>query len=215
MRKIMFNDKYGLTKAVLNGIKTQTRRFINPQPPVDGCKLAWLTDSTDKNDKKYENCCKWLCEGEEVSTFFKPSFKVGDIAAIAQCYNDISNIYSHITMLDPPLKSAGWRNKMFVKPSLMPYTIRFKDVRAEHLQDITYEDCLREGIMQWKDTGYTEAVIKEDWQFEGYTNGSWNWFKTPLEAFIDLIDRINNRGTWELNPWVWRYEFELVKDKQP
>lgn len=29
MKKIMFNDKYGLTKAVLEGRKTQTRRIVN------------------------------------------------------------------------------------------------------------------------------------------------------------------------------------------
>lgn len=30
MKKIMFNDKYGLTEAVLEGRKTQTRRMLNP-----------------------------------------------------------------------------------------------------------------------------------------------------------------------------------------
>lgn len=30
MKKIMFNDKYGLTQAVLEGRKTQTRRMLNP-----------------------------------------------------------------------------------------------------------------------------------------------------------------------------------------
>ena len=30
MKKIMFNDKYGLTKAVVEGRKTQTRRILNP-----------------------------------------------------------------------------------------------------------------------------------------------------------------------------------------
>ena len=30
MKKIMFNDKYGLTQAVLEGQKTQTRRMLNP-----------------------------------------------------------------------------------------------------------------------------------------------------------------------------------------
>ena len=30
MKKIMFNDKYGLTQAVLEGGKTQTRRMLNP-----------------------------------------------------------------------------------------------------------------------------------------------------------------------------------------
>ena len=31
MKKIMFNDKYGLTQAVLDGRKTMTRRIINQQ----------------------------------------------------------------------------------------------------------------------------------------------------------------------------------------
>lgn len=30
MKKIMFNNKYGLTQAVLEGRKTQTRRILNP-----------------------------------------------------------------------------------------------------------------------------------------------------------------------------------------
>lgn len=30
MKKIMFNDRYGLTQAVLEGRKTQTRRILNP-----------------------------------------------------------------------------------------------------------------------------------------------------------------------------------------
>lgn len=212
MRKIMFNDRYGLTKAVLEGRKTLTRRFINPQPPVNGCELAWLMDSTKKSDKKHENHCKWLFNGEEVSTFFKPSFKIGDIVAIAQCYNDIPDICSFITMIDPPLKSAGWRNKMFVKPSLMPYSIRFNDVRAERLQDITDEDCLKEGILEYTKDG---KVFKYDLD-EGYEMLSWQRMKrTPRETFACLIDKISGKGTWELNPWVWRYEFELVKDKQP
>ena len=29
MKKIMFNDRYGLTKAVLKGRKTMTRRIVN------------------------------------------------------------------------------------------------------------------------------------------------------------------------------------------
>lgn len=33
MKKIMFNDKYELTQAVLNGRKTQTRRLASPFLP--------------------------------------------------------------------------------------------------------------------------------------------------------------------------------------
>lgn len=31
------------------------------------------------------------------------------------------------------------------------------------------------------------------------------------EAFASLIDKVSGRGTWERNPWVVVYEFELLK----
>ena len=34
MKKIMFNDKFLLTKAVLNGTKTMTRRVIKKEIPI-------------------------------------------------------------------------------------------------------------------------------------------------------------------------------------
>lgn len=36
MKKILFNDKYGLTQAVLEGRKTQTRRIIKFNAVDDG-----------------------------------------------------------------------------------------------------------------------------------------------------------------------------------
>ena len=39
----------------------------------------------------------------------------------------------------------------------------------------------------------------------------WTDFRTPQEAFAILIDKINGKGTWESNPYVWVYDFELVK----
>lgn len=31
------------------------------------------------------------------------------------------------------------------------------------------------------------------------------------EAFAALIDKISGKGTWDSNPWVFVYEFELIK----
>lgn len=36
-------------------------------------------------------------------------------------------------------------------------------------------------------------------------------FNTPRQAFAALIDKVSGRGTWDCNPWVVVYEFELVK----
>lgn len=34
---------------------------------------------------------------------------------------------------------------------------------------------------------------------------------TARDAFSTLIDKVNSKGTWESNPFVWVYDFELVK----
>lgn len=36
MKKIMFNDRYGLTQAVLDGRKTVTRRIIKATKRING-----------------------------------------------------------------------------------------------------------------------------------------------------------------------------------
>lgn len=45
MKRILFNDKYGLTEAVLEGRKTMTRRAIKCPKEIDG-KLDgdWLQE---------------------------------------------------------------------------------------------------------------------------------------------------------------------------
>ena len=48
MKKIMFNDQYCLTKAVLEGRKTQTRRII-PQSVIDMAKGTFDSISHEEN----------------------------------------------------------------------------------------------------------------------------------------------------------------------
>ena len=158
MKKIMFNDKYGLTDAVLEGRKTMTRRLAPSG--------ATLTESR---------------------------YQVGEIIAVAQSYKDAG--YAHDAFIE---KRPGWRNKMFVGAEFMPHQIRITDVRIERLQDISDEDCLREGIRQMT--------------FDTFSFDSWKFFtRNPREAFAALIDKVSGNGTWESNPYVFVYSFELVK----
>ena len=191
-KKIMFSDKFCLTQAVLNGTKTMTRRVLKEGTPLGN----WLE-----------------------TTKHLP-YKVGDIVAIAQPYKDIIEslpMYSD-AILDEwgvPRKEfkAGWTNKMFVKADLMPHHIRITDVKVERLQDISKEDCLKEGIIFLESL----SIIGEDAYFftvkhkvrQMYDN-ILKFFSSPQRAYADLIDKISGKGTWESNPWVVAYSFELV-----
>lgn len=191
MKKIMFNDKYGLTQAVLKGRKTQTRRIAY-------MPNGFLTfDDKDFQLKKLDNgqALLTLCDNE----FKTAHYKIGEEVAIAQRYSDIADTHGQELAQLP-----GWNNKMFVKADLMPHRIRITNIRVERLQDISEEDCLEEGI--WRDDNVgLEGVT---YWYHGLANSS---FRTAKEAYAVLIDKISGKGTWESNPWVFVYDFELIK----
>lgn len=95
---------------------------------------------------------------------------------------------------------------MFSRSDLMPNWIRITKVRIQRLQDISDNDCIKEGIFE--DSGDDKFPPSIFYDFEGNKDDG---FDTPREAYAALIDKINGKGTWESNPYVWVYEFELVK----
>jgi len=212
MKKIMFNDKYGLTEAVLEKRKTMTRRII----PIE---LYNQTDWKAVSDGDYEA----VVDGEGYYHDIRQcgQYQIGEEVAVAQKYKDVlriankdESVWQFLVKKDL-LQSggavntefcscAGWSNKMFVRADLMPHRIRITNIRLERLQDISDEDCMEEGVEKWMDCYIVTGIMYRD----GKSNVC---FDTPHEAFAALIDKLSGNGTWERNPWVFVYEFELVK----
>lgn len=197
----MFNDRYGLTKAVLDGRKTMTRRIITVQPANDDM-MAHICYNEDKYIGWQFITAPPIGKVAK-SEIFKPHYKVGEIVAVAQRYQDIfdySNCVNPYAWEDDD-KPSGWTNKMFTKAELMPHQIRITGIRCERLQDITGCDAEREGICAVWDEGFVK----------GWTNKSdGKIYDDKIEAFAALIDKVSGRGTWQSNPYVWVYEFELL-----
>ena len=215
MKKLMFNDKYCLTKAVLDGTKTMTRRkfTLTLDKNVDG-KLIRVYPS-----KVFFDNGKWLFDYEgRIYNLPKenyPRYGVGEVVAIAQSYHTLNKSgYTAPEWLDHVCESsAGYENKMFVRADLMPHHIRITDVKAERLQDISDKECLREGVKRASIGFYAEGVKVKDWEKEAHretASGCLKLFPFPRPAFAALIDKVSGKGTWERNPWVVAYTFELV-----
>lgn len=200
---MMFNDRYGLTQAVISGRKTVTRRVI---------KDAWWPIYKIEAEGMRGNIINVIANNGKLVIEHKCPYKIGEIVAVAQCYadihselmigdfgNDCYDSFKNAVVHD----KAGWHNKMFVRADLMPHRIQITDIRIERLQDISDEDCLREGVQ------YIEAIDK--YYFEHKDREEGFYFDSPREAFASLIDKVSGRGTWDRNPFVWRIEFELVK----
>lgn len=207
MKKIMFNDRYGLTQAVLEGRKTMTRRVI----PSEFFSLSW---DVRGNTLVYENA-----DGDfiDICNSKYCRYKIGEIVAVAQSYENAGYECYPYRDTDEYLwlrrdgqevnnvsvAPAGVTNKLFVRADLMPHHIRITDIRIKRLQDISDEDCLREGVRYIPeiDSYYFERTDRE----EGF------YFTSPRAAFAELIDRVSGRGTYDRNPYVVAYEFELLR----
>lgn len=194
MKKIMFNDQYGLTEAVLDGRKTQTRRIAYKEPFKYYCNCGFYTEGKDKGKLA-------INDGNEIVA--KSTYKIGEVVAVAQRYSDIP----YIKELHPRINtSEGWGNKMFVKSDLMPHQIKIINIRVQHLQDISTDDCMKEGIICSHIDGIDDAFSYDA------TNDSkrkkW-WYDSPNVAYWMLCNKLHL--IWNFNTLVFVYDFELVK----
>lgn len=198
---------------VVTGEKIQTRRIITPQPDSRGFRTTNIM---------FED---W--HGREI----RPKYNVGETVYLKEPYAETCDEYGTPIIAykfggKPRLKlpdSLGcemdtdwcidnypacgeWKNKLFMPQWAARHFIEITAVRAERLQDISEEDCLKEGI------GYA-PIQKLSWSEKltpMWSNG-FNRYSTPQKAYAALVDKINGKGTWERNPFVWVYDFKLVK----
>lgn len=196
--------------------KTKTRR-IATFDEVKEPNTGWLTEQPEAGRLV-------LCDGVRIVA--KSQYKMNEILAVAQSYKDLKLSYiphidepdfktctKHAPQWGNPRGMKGWSNKMFVRADLMPYRIKITDIKAEKLQDISDEDCLKEGVYYDADVdGYKVFNLS-------LPNKGWGrlfrqmYFKTPREAFAAFIERpgIGHKGDWSKNPWVFVYSIELIK----
>ena len=217
-KKIMFNDKYSLTQAVLEGRKTMTRRVCKYDRPNETYDIVFPV--FEPND--YDNdgnivsplnyAFGWKNDKGDFTGWNIPKYKVGEVVAIAQSYESLGmnpeialNDKDGIGFYTKTKFAPGWKNKMFVRADLMSHHIRITNIKIERLQDISDKDCLKEGIYKGQcgsaDTHFMDAC---------YYKGDIQPYCTPREAFAALIDKVSGKGTWESNPYVFVYEFELI-----
>ena len=203
----MFNDRYGLTQAVLEGRKTMTRRVIADTKVIQS--LLEIEEDGALNDADPDIRC--IIDG-------KAKYKVGEVVAVAQSYMDVMHERNDhgVSYL---VAKAGYTNKMFVRADLMPHKIRITRASIERLQDICREDCRSEGIQSvcttagWRyvpggrriSAAEQNRILSERIKLSADCA-----FDSPQTAFAFLIDATSGKDTWDSNPFVFVYEFDLI-----
>ncbi|NDW19454.1 hypothetical protein D0T53_11115 [Dysgonomonas sp. 216] len=226
-----------LHRRTSDRVKTQTRRIVEVPQKYKETLPGITALYSDEECKRIGELL--FTDGKHLSSdAAKPNYKVGDILFLKEPvsvqritdnayhlhykysisskhykrYVDFTNKSNFITrktidslMLQLQKSKSGWTNKLFLHSSVARLFIRITGVRAEHLQDISEEDCYKEGIER------REMDLKDSTKGFRYLNDlSEQLFDTPVEAYADLINRINGKGTWESNPFVWVYDYELT-----
>lgn len=185
-----------LTQLVIEGKKDMTRRL-----------------TTDR--RQYE-------VGEKVALAEAYGFIWRELNAIPDKQIAYMRRLRSVLNVEHPSIIPAWENKLFVRPELMRYQIEITGKRTEHLQDISDEDILREGVfhgmcssrnIETGETGdYTWLDIKRKKLPNGHyhVNIKHNIHSNIRECFIEMINHICGKGTWEQNPEVYVYTFKLI-----
>ena len=97
---------------------------------------------------------------------------------------------------------------MFVRAEACKHQIRITDVRVEKLQEISEDCCLKEGIIK----KWHAPACKNYYYVPGIEAKSVkDVHDAPQEAFAHLINKVGRKDVWNENPYVFVYDFELVK----
>lgn len=203
MNSFLFNEHYKLRTAVIEGKKTMTRRLVGDRMTPDDI-AAYMKGYT------------------EVANLCAP-YKIDDVVAVAEPYK---NIFEPDVLLQgskvingkrkkgwyPAIELGGWDNSMFICPEYMQHFVRITDVKVERLQDISDEDCLKEGIIKREDfiNSKMENIVRYTFE-NSFENGIYKTFGSQREAFAALINKVSGKGTWEANQWVFCYSFKFLK----
>ena len=227
-----------MVRAILDGRKTQTRRVIKPQPSESWHPEVGIYAPTrvDRQGEEYpgkdvfgasDECEGRICHygqpGDRmwVRETFSPCACGGCKEAWPRRWESSSKIGQHdVTYRE----GYGGPSGIIFSPSIfMPrwasrLTLEITKIRIERVQEISFDDCISEGIIHtdfW-DKCKAETVPDDLGTPDGDFDMDRGWEAYAKEAFRDLWNSINGkRGFgWDANPWVWVIEFELLRGEK-
>lgn len=216
-RPILFSGE--MVRAILDGRKTQTRRFVKPQPigftgrkyivPNEAPK-AWR-DSDD-----FVSLCPYGAPSDRLwvrETWAQiPEMKPSGYFTNPEWKNRVAWYRADN---DKPMWGGAWRPSIHMPRWASRITLEIVNVRAERLSAITESDAETEGIRRWSKDGNL-------WKFgtvEPGDTGARPWSemrRSAREAFADLWDSINGKRpgcSWADDPWVWAISFGVVRQR--
>ncbi len=191
-KPIIFSTE--MVRAILEGRKTQTRRVIKPQPASGVRKSVFVKSGLEDG------------HGREIKIPYQPGdtlwvretwCKFGDIIGV----NEDADIYYYKADYPCPVDKSikKWRPSIHMPKGVARIWLEVTAVRVERLQDITPYDAWNEGCRIGNSFPWEHHIPELQQQCRDV-------------VFRGLWDGLHEkRGFgWEINPWVWVIEFEVI-----
>jgi hypothetical protein len=183
-----------MVRAILAGNKTQTRRVIVPQPPAGyDSPRRWFHAPTGRSG------FLWWPPGGDLHRGYLayPPYQIGDLLWVREAWGRFRQSGALCWKADDPHalgSSNHWRSPMHLHRENARLWLEVTDVRLQHVQDISEEDAIAEGV--------------ERSEGDRYLPGPCDYARW---AFFELWNQIHGSGAWDKNPWVWVYTFKQVE----
>lgn len=195
-RPILFSSR--MIKALLAGVKTQTRRVLKPQPPN-----GWFVDEAERREPGH---AQWMAErcpygviGDKL--WCRETFAPSDDPPDGYIYRADVSQYDWRTLEPFERKEKRWTSPLFMRRSQSRLELDITNVRVERLQDISEEDAKAEGV---------EPVVTLRKVYPSKLAADVE-HRSYREGFADLWRSINGAESWDANPWVWVVEFRRLE----
>ena len=206
MKPILFSGP--MVRAILAGIKSQTRRVVKPQPDrisfevlrdVEGGKYGKPGDRLQVLETwQYAD---WTEDGYPFIRYRADgTVKLQDTIPddwserLTDIWADLSDSDNY--NIDGRAADRRWRAPIHMPRWASRITLEITDMRIERLQDISHDDAIAEGVRCNHDVGNSE-----------YDRCS----MSPQAHYYEVWESIHGAGYWEVNPFVWVVSFRMVK----
>jgi hypothetical protein len=195
-----------MVKALLNGTKTETRRTqglekINENPDL------FRYDGFEK-DLGYHYFERLNIERKPLEKYepVKSKTNVGDVIWVRETFGEIISFglicyKADVCSPDVDKPINGWKPSLFMPKSACRIFLKCNSVKAERLQDIDEQGAINEGIL------FVDGVSKKLY----YNYQTIEYGVNAIDSYMSLWEKINGKDSWEKNPWVWVYKFEVVE----
>jgi hypothetical protein len=180
--------------SVIEGRKTQERYILKPQPKIprmgdvlEDIKFLGRVIPPDFGIPPYK-------EGKTV--YIREPFAVEN-GTVLYKWENRDLISNH---------SRDWENQMNMCEQHARYFIEIVSLRCERVQDISDDDCIKEGITRCNNGGRIDSYRDLCYSYNDYDYN----YDTKREAYAEYFDGLNGKDQWKKNPYVWVYEFKLI-----